>query len=36
MTLRADGTVQNMTDTIDLQVMTLLAVRDDGRATSDE
>jgi len=36
MTVRADGSVQPMSDTIDLQVMTLLAVRDDGQATSDE
>ena len=36
MTLRGDGSVQTMTDTIDLGIMTLLAVRDDGQPVSDE
>ncbi len=36
MTVRADGSVQPMSDTIDLQVMTLLAVRDDGLPVSEE
>jgi hypothetical protein len=36
MTLRTDGSVQFMNDGIDLQAMTLLAVRDDGQAVSDD
>jgi prepilin-type N-terminal cleavage/methylation domain-containing protein len=36
MTLRGDASVQFMTDNIDLQTMTLLAVRDDGVPVSDE
>jgi prepilin-type N-terminal cleavage/methylation domain-containing protein len=36
LTLRVDGSVQYMNDTIDLQTMTLLAVRDDGVPVSDE
>lgn len=36
MTLRTDGSVQYMNDSIDLQAMTLLAVRDDGQAVSDD
>jgi hypothetical protein len=36
MTLRADGSVQFMNDSIDLQTMTLLAVRDDNQPVADE
>ena len=36
MTMRVDGSVQFMSDTIDLQTQTLLAVRDDGQSVSDE
>ena len=36
MTLRVDGSVQFMSDTVDLEVMTLLAVRDDGLTFSEQ
>ena len=36
MTLRADGSVQFVTDGIDMQTLTLLAVKDDGQPFSEE
>lgn len=36
MTMKVDGSVAYMSDGIDLQTMTLLAVRDDGQPVSDE